>query len=208
MRPFILKGFPAPFEETPWPNGEDVYSFSMKKTNEGFWIFGYGSLMWRTGFPYLEAAPARLHGYHRCLCIYSINYRGTPDCPGLVMGLDRGGSCKGQAFKVAAEDKARVLDYLQGREMVHGVYVPRTAVIKLENGRRIPACVFITKRDHRQYAGKLGLERTAKLVRQGTGCRGSALEYLENTLEHMEAMGIKDAGLRQVLARASQPHLE
>ncbi len=180
----------------------------MEKTNGDFWIFGYGSLMWRTGFPYLKAAPALLRGYHRCLCIYSINYRGTPDCPGLVMGLNRGGSCKGQAFRVAPGDKAQVLDYLQEREMVHGVYVPRTVAVKLEDGRRVSAYVFIAKRDHRQYAGKLGLERAAQLVRQGTGCRGSALEYLENTLEHMDAMGIKNAGLREILARASYPHLE
>lgn len=180
----------------------------MEKTSGGFWIFGYGSLMWRTGFPYLEAAPALFRGYHRCLCIYSINYRGTPDRPGLVMGLDRGGSCKGRAFRVAAGDKAQVLDYLQEREMVHGVYVPRTVTITLEAGRRVPACVFIAKRDHRQYAGKLGAERAAHLVRQGTGCRGSALEYLENTLEHMDAMGIEDTRLREVLARASHPHLE
>ncbi len=180
----------------------------MEKTNGGFWIFGYGSLMWRTGFRYLDAAPALLRGYHRRLCIYSINYRGTPERPGLVMGLDRGGSCKGRAFRVAPEDKAQVLDYLQEREMIHGVYVPRTVAINLEGGRRVPACVFIAKRDHRQYAGKLGAALAGQLVRQGMGCQGSALEYLANTLEHMDAMGIKDTGLREVLARAAHPHLE
>jgi len=162
--------------------------------------------MWRTGFDYIEARPALLRGYHRCLCVYSIHYRGTPEKPGLVLGLDRGGSCRGRAFRVAAETKQGVLDYLYDREMIHGVYDPRLLEIELDGGggkkERAEACVFVMRRNHDQYTGKLTVERAAELVMQGEGCRGKALEYLENTVAHLQDLGIRDKDLEAVLGLA------
>src|SRR3546814_18016785 len=88
---------------------------------EGFWVFGYGSLMWHPGFPHVEVRPARLRGLHRSFCVYSHRYRGTPEAPGLVLGLDRGGSCHGMAFRVPAGEGEETVDYLFEPVMLTGV---------------------------------------------------------------------------------------
>ena len=118
------------------------------------WVFGYGSLMWRPDFAYVEAAPALLHGYHRAFCIYSVHYRGTRARPGLILGLDRGGSCRGRAFRVAAPDAAGVIDYLDSRELVTNVYIRRNLPIMV-GGARIRALAYVADPTHAQYAGTL-----------------------------------------------------
>ncbi len=174
------------------------------KPQEGIWIFGYGSLMWRPDFPYIEAQPALLRGYHRSLCVYSTVYRGTPEKPGLVMGLDLGGSCKGRAFLLAAGDVPHVMEYLHEREMDTGVYAPKFLNVRLDDGRTVKAYHFIVRRDHDQYTGKLGLEEAARLVHRGVGPRGTSLEYLENTLDHLDELGIVEGPLHRIceLAKA------
>ncbi len=171
----------------------------MPTTEGDIWVFGFGSLMWEQGFEHIEARPALVHGYHRALCVLSHRYRGTPECPGLVLGLDRGGSCKGHAFRVAGEQAGGVLDYLHEREMVTGVYAPRFLGARLDDGRRVEAYAFIVDRGHRQYAGKLSLSRAAQLILQGHGPNGSSLEYLENTVTHLDRLGIRDGAMHKVL---------
>ena len=97
-----------------------------------FWVFGYGSLMWRPGFAHTETRRARLHGFHRSLCVWSHIYRGTRERQGLVLGLDRGGSCVGLAFRVPSELREEVLAYLRDRELVTSVYLERMLPIRLE----------------------------------------------------------------------------
>ena len=174
----------------------------MSGTADGIWIFGYGSLMWRPGFARLEVRPALLCGYHRSLCVYSIVYRGTPERPGLVLGLDRGGACKGRAFCVAAEDAGRVKAYLNARELVTGVYRPRNTTVRLDDGRRVSAYNFVVRRDHQQYAGNLTPERTVELVLAGRGAEGSSLDYLRNTVRHLNELGIRDGAIRRLLELA------
>jgi len=168
------------------------------EAQEGIWIFGYASLMWKPGFPFLEAQPALLRGYHRSLCVYSTRYRGTSEKPGLVMGLDLGGSCKGRAFLLAAKDVPHVMDYLHEREMDTGCYAPKFINVRLGDGRTVSAYHYIVCRDHEQYTGKLSIEEAVKLVRQGKGPMGTALEYLQNTLDHLDEMGVVEGPLHEI----------
>ncbi|MCZ6741347.1 MAG: gamma-glutamylcyclotransferase [Alphaproteobacteria bacterium] len=163
-----------------------------------FWIFAYGSLIWDPGFACLERVPARLWGYHRSMCIYSHVWRGTPGRPGLVLGLDKGGSCRGIALRVAGAAAAEVVDYLEARERVTAVYLARTVPITLEGGgcrKRIEALTYIADRTHHQYAGKLAAAKAARLIRGGRGRGGGNVDYLETTVRHLAELGIADAPL-------------
>lgn len=171
------------------------------KPQEGIWIFGYASLMWKPGFPFIEAQPALLRGYHRSLCVYSTRYRGTPEKPGLVMGLDLGGSCKGRAFLLAAPAVPQVMEYLHEREMDTGIYAPKFIDVRLGDGRKVSAYNFIVRRDHQQYTGKQSIDWAVKLVREGVGPMGTSLEYLQNTLDHLDEMGVVEGPLHEICAR-------
>ncbi len=157
--------------------------------------------MWNPGFPHLEVRRGRLYGFHRRFCIYSHVYRGTPDCPGLVLGLDRGGSCEGLAFRVPAGEAVEVMDYLYERELVTEVYVPRWLEVATSRGR-LRAAGFVVDRAHEQFTGPLCPEETLALVLQGHGTGGSCLDYLRKTVHHMEALGLADRGLRRLLRAA------
>ena len=158
------------------------------------WVFGYGSLMWRPGFPCRAVRPARLYGFHRALCVWSWVHRGTRAQPGLVFGLDRGGSCVGRAFRVAAGDKASVVDYLYQRELVTRVYTPRLQPVRLGD-RRVTALTFVVDRGHTQYAGRLDAEQAASVVARARGQSGPNAEYLVNTVTHLLGLGIREPGL-------------
>jgi glutathione-specific gamma-glutamylcyclotransferase len=167
---------------------------------QGVWIFAYGSLMWRPGFAYLEAAPARLHGYHRSLCVYSWVHRGTKEVPGVVLGLDRGGSCRGRAFCVSAAQEPATLAYLDARELVTEVYRRKRLPVTI-GGRRVVAWGYVVRREHPQYAGQLAPDRLLDLVRRGSGRSGDCRDYILSTVGHLEAMGIVDGPLH-MLAKA------
>lgn len=161
-------------------------------------MFAYGSLMWRPDFAYAEARAARLGGWHRAMCVLSNIYRGTEERPGLVLGLDRGGSCAGRAFRVEAAAWPEVCDRLHERELVTGVYLPRFLPVRLDDGQRVPAYAFIVDRSHHQY-WRGETEAAAALVRQGTGRAGRSRDYLANTITHLEDLGLKDGALHQLL---------
>ena len=161
------------------------------------WIFGYGSLMWRPEFPHSDFQPALLGGYHRALCVYSVRYRGTYDCPGLVLGLDRGGSCKGRALQVPRDRADEVFDYLHEREMMHNVYRPKWLPVKIPSGT-VQAYCFVVDRNHQQYTGKLDDAVAVKLIRQGQGKGGPCLEYLHSTIQHLDELGIPDGPLHRL----------
>ncbi len=178
------------------------------------WVFGYGSLMWNPQFNHLDMAPALLRGYHRSFCVYSHVWRGTIERPGLVLGLDCGGSCKGQAFHVAAADAAQVLDYLDKRERVTEVYVRRTVPVMVTRARdrakdrardranggavRVMAETYVVDRTHHQYAGKLAAAKAASLILQASGVSGPNHEYLASTVRHLDGMGIKESPLHEI----------
>jgi glutathione-specific gamma-glutamylcyclotransferase len=173
--------------------------------DDDIWVFGYGSLMWRPGFPYQERGPARIRGYHRSLCVYSYVHRGTPQQPGLVLGLDRGGACRGIAFRVAASDATDVIAYLRAREQATMVYLEKHLTAHLPDGRRVRALGYVVDQRHEQYAGKLPVEEVLRLVRRGVGVSGANPEYVVSTYRHLEEMGVADALLAQIsLALAAQ----
>jgi cation transport protein ChaC len=167
-------------------------------------VFAYGSLMWRPDFPYIEIVPASLHGYHRAFCIRSTHYRGTREKPGLVLGLDRGGMCHGRMFRVAAQHATEVADVLHAREMVTGVYEPRWLRLRLSDGTLTRALGYVADRKHPQYAGKLAVIEMARRIRAASGLSGSNIDYLRNTVRHLEDMGIHEGSLHQVLRQVEQ----
>jgi cation transport protein ChaC len=166
-----------------------------------FWVFGYGSLMWRPGFDFVESALAWVHGYHRSLCIFSHVHRGTPERPGLVLGLDRGGSCQGVAFRVAAKAREATLRSLRERELVTSVYLEKTVPLRFAEGKSASALAYVVDRAHGQYAGRLPIDEMARLIAEGVGVNGDNPAYVRNTYEHLLQLDIHDEGLAEVVRR-------
>ena len=169
------------------------------------WVFGYGSLMWRPGFDFLDMRPARLHGWHRSFCVYSEYYRGTREQRGLVLGLDRGGCCRGLAFRLPPDKAHDILDYLWDREMVTWVYEPRIVDIRLDD-RRVRGRTFVANRTHYQYAGRLPEDEVIATIRKGVGITGSNVEYLQNTVAHLDTVGIADGPLHKLLRKVVEEY--
>jgi cation transport protein ChaC len=165
------------------------------------WVFAYGSLMWRPGFPIEQAAHARLVGWRRSFCIYSRHHRGSVRRPGLVLGLDRGGACEGLAFRVSAANARETLRYLRDREQVISVYREALVPVTLLNEERseMMALAFLVERAHPSYAGALPLARQAHLIRGAAGLSGSNIDYLVSTLAHLAELGIRERGLERLL---------
>ncbi len=161
------------------------------------WVFGYGSLMWDPGFVHVEARPALLRGYHRRFCVYSHRYRGTPERPGLVLGLDRGGACKGIVYRVPRPDVPAALHYLWEREMTNRTYLLREVPLATPQGP-VTAQAFVVDRARHNYTGKLSLEETARLILQGIGARGPCRQYLENTVAELKKLGLIDGPLHRL----------
>jgi glutathione-specific gamma-glutamylcyclotransferase len=169
-------------------------------TRGDLWVFGYGSLMWRPGFEFVEQVPARLIGEHRALCVYSFVHRGTPEKPGLVLGLDRGGACRGIAFRVAEKHRASTIAYLRAREQVTSVYreVMRSVWLENEPRQRVSALAYVVDRGHVQYAGRLSMAEQLRHVQQGHGQSGANREYVIATVKAIEAEGFRDDQLHQL----------
>jgi len=175
---------------------------------EDLWVFGYGSLIWRPGFAHLERVPARMVGLHRSLCVYSFVHRGTPEKPGLVLGLDRGGACRGLAYRVAAKERAQTLAYLRGREQVTSVYreTVRTVWLAGKPERRVQAVCYVVDHGHPQYAGRLPIAQQLHLVRQGHGSSGVNRDYVLETVAALEALGYRDPELHLLAERLKGTH--
>src|SRR6185295_18520498 len=160
---------------------------------EELWVFGYGSLIWRPGFEFLERVEARLVGAHRALCVYSFVHRGTPERPGLVLGLDQGGACRGVAYRIAPEKRAETVAYLRAREQATLVYREgmRSVWLRGEPQRRVAALCYLVDRGHPQYAGRLSLDQQLHHVRQGHGISGANRDYVTSTVAALEQLGYR-----------------
>jgi len=173
----------------------------MASGGHDLWVFGYGSLMWRPGFAYEDAQHARLVGYRRCFCIFSVYHRGTLQRPGLVLGLDRGGACEGIAYRVSAARARETTHYLRAREQVHGVYREMHVPVELiaNPHRQVLALAYIVERAHPNYAGQLPLALQANLIHGACGRSGANLDYLISTLRHLAEVGIRERELERIL---------
>jgi cation transport protein ChaC len=163
------------------------------------WVFGYGSLMWRPGFPYSERRPATLHGRRRAFCIYSVHHRGTPERKGLVLGLAPGGAVRGAAFRVAEADWPKVYAYLLEREQPTETYIEARRAVRLADGRRVEALVFLSDERHAQWAGNLSLERQAELIAGARGLSGPNIDYLRDLVAHLREAGVRDSAMEHLL---------
>ena len=164
------------------------------------YVFGYGSLMWRPGFNYVRSQHATVRGRHRRLCVYSWVHRGTQARPGLVLGLDRGGACRGVVFEVAPADREAVVGYLRAREQVTMVYLERTVAATCPDGSVVQALTYVVDRSHPQYAGRLSLEDTLAQVRGAVGQSGRNEDYVLSTADHLADAGIADPRLHTLAA--------
>jgi cation transport protein ChaC len=185
-----------------------MMDFDLDHAHDDLWVFGYGSLMWRPGFPYQDRLPARLIGAHRALCIYSWVHRGTPERPGLVLGLDHGGACRGIAYRVAARDRPATVAYLRAREQPNRAYRESMRPVWLDSGsrQRVQALCYLADRGHPQYAGRLTLAEQLRLVRQGHGQSGPNREYVIETVKELEALGYREGDLHILADRLRGPH--
>lgn len=174
-------------------------TLAAKPRGAGWWIFGYGSLLWNPIFPIAEAKPALLRGLHRTFCLWSLASRGSVAQPGLVLGLSPGGSCRGVAYRLPSPAAIDELHLLWRREMVVGSYTPKWVRID-SGGRTLVALAFTVKRDHPQYAGKLSLEQQASVIGNACGHLGTSQDYLERTRVALVAHGIVDPYLERLAA--------
>jgi cation transport protein ChaC len=172
---------------------------------EPLWVFGYGSLLWNPEFEFDRRVPARVYGYHRKLCLRSVRNRGTPECPGLVAGLDRGGSCAGIAYRVPAESVRAQFARLWEREMFMGSYTPRWLhVRRLDGHGALTALAFVVRRDAPNYCGRLGERETIEALARAAGRYGTSLDYLLRTVAALRAEGLSDPHLERLAQRAQR----
>jgi glutathione-specific gamma-glutamylcyclotransferase len=183
-------------------------AFDPAHAHEDLWVFAYGSLMWRPDFPFVDRMEARLLGAHRALCVYSFVHRGTPERPGLVLGLDHGGTCRGIAYRVTAGERAATIAYLREREQVTSVYreCMRPIWVKRQSEQRVPALCYMVDRGHPQYAGRLSLEQQLHHVRQGHGRSGANRDYVVATIAALEQLGYREGELHLLAQRLHGMH--
>lgn len=180
----------------------DIADTTVPDVSDLEWVFGYGSLMWDPGFAFVEQQKALLRGYNRAFCIYSHHYRGTPERPGLVLGLDEGGDCQGVAFRVARQDWKTAVGYLNERELIGYAYQPVVLDVELgQNARTVRAYTFVADPAHPTYAGDLGIKKSAEAIMHAEGVGGLNREYLINSVKQLVRHGYDDAPLHALLKR-------
>jgi glutathione-specific gamma-glutamylcyclotransferase len=168
---------------------------------DGLWVFGYGSLMWRPGFPHVERQGAVLHGRRRAFCIYSVHHRGTPERPGLVLGLAPGGAVRGVAYRVDPAHWDETYAYLREREQPTETYFESRSAVRLLDGRRVTALVFLSDMRHAQWAGALDYEHQAQLIAGARGLSGHNIDYLRDLVGHLREDGVRDRAMEALLHR-------
>ena len=191
--PALALSLNSPYPIDPMPG----WVADLRASRAPVWVFAYGSLMWNPEMRFAERVPARVHGYHRSFCLYSPEYRGTREQPGLVLGLDRGGSCRGIAYRLAEPTLAAEIDLIWTREMTGFVYHMTPLKIAISRGP-VSGYAFTVRRDSRDYAGRLPHDVAARIIATSRGDRGTGRDYLANTVRHLEELGIADGPLHRI----------
>ena len=194
----VAAAYVSPLPVDPMPE----WVAALREAAAPVWIFAYGSLMWNPEMPFAERRLALLRGWHRSFCLYSRDYRGTPESPGLVLGLDRGGACRGIAYRLPQQGLGAAIDRLWAREMAGQVYDMRPVRIATGDGI-LAAHAFTVRRNNRDYAGRLAPEAVARIIAGAAGGRGTGRDYLANTVRHLEELGIADGPLHRIEARVA-----
>jgi cation transport protein ChaC len=166
------------------------------------WLFGYGSLMWNPVIHFAEQRPALLRGYHRQFCLWVHLGRGTPERPGLMLALDRGGSCHGVAFRIRAAQAREELALVWQREMLSGAYRPRWVTVETASGAE-RALTFTVNRAHLRYAGRLGEDAVALRLACAGGSLGPCRDYLLSTARHLAEIGVRDSYIERLARRVA-----
>ena len=164
------------------------------------WVFGYGSLMWNPAFHCAARRPGLVYGYHRRFCLWMTMGRGTPDIPGLMLGLERGGSCRGVALKIAPHHVESETTILWRREMMTGTYQPRWVSVHTEDGP-LAAIAFVANHGHPRYSGRLDLDTMVRAIALARGRLGHCRDYLRQTVRHLDELGIGDGPMHRLLRR-------
>jgi cation transport protein ChaC len=164
---------------------------------EDAWLFGYGSLMWNPTVRYSECRDGLIYGFHRAYCFWTEGGRGSPECPGMMLALDRGGSCRGMAFRIPAAEAEAELRLIWMREMLSGVYQARWVNVHTKRGP-VRAVTFVINREHPLYARDVPLPVQARHIARAAGWIGSCREYLDNTIAHLDALGVRDSSLHRL----------
>lgn len=178
-------------------------TLAARAPGDPIWVFGYGSLIWRPDMAVAETVGARVHGYHRGLCLWSRANRGTPEAPGLVLALDKGGSCAGVVHRLDPQQARASLESLWQREMVIDAYTPAWLTCTLADGRRVPALSFVIRHDAPGYAGRPSDALVRRVFERASGRHGTTREYVERTVEALAANGIRDLALEGLLRRCA-----
>jgi len=164
------------------------------------WVFGYGSLIWNPAFHFVEKRTARIHGYHRRFCLWTQLGRGSAENPGLMLGLENGGACRGVIFRIAEEAVESELDILWKREMFTGAYCP-TWVTARHGSESVAAITFVINRENNRYAGRLPDDTVARHIATAVGPMGPCCDYLFETVRHLAELGIRDRRLEAMAGR-------
>ena len=167
------------------------------------WVFAYGSLMWNPALEFAESSTCMVQGWHRSFCFWTPLGRGTPELPGLMLALERGGACEGIVYRLAPEQVRSELTLLWNREMLAGYYRPYWVPATLRDGRSVTAVTFEVDPGHCQYCGGLPIERQAHHIAFAEGRRGACRDYLANTAAHARALGIHDPYIEDMVARVA-----
>lgn len=206
LRPAPCPGYPPALGDSRLLTAEELRAsldctLSQWDGASDLWLFGYGSLIWNPGLPTVENVRSRVHGYHRGLYLWSRVNRGTPEQPGLVLALDRGGSCTGVALRLSSEGVMPHLEALWRREMAMGSYQPMWLPCRLDDGRRVAALAFVMRRDVEAYTGRLSDEMVRAVLDCASGRYGTTLDYVQRTVVALRDSGMPDRALERLLAR-------
>ena len=185
-----------------WRRSDEDREVSRLETLDGrwgedMWVFAYGSLMWDPAFHFTEVRRARLGGYHRRFCLQSEVGRGTPERPGLMAGLDTGGTCNGLVFRLAAETLEEESRYLWRREMILRSYKPAFLMLETAHGP-VEAMAFLVNPDNPLLLPPMSPEETARRIAEAEGYLGPNIDYLENLAAYFELLGLEDEELFQL----------